>query len=184
MHILKYCHPGHNDHVEHLLKRREKGSNTGIHFVDLKLKGGKLQLKNQPNQSQSIFHNIPTICKRKYRILAKKGEGTFSEVVKAQCIKTSKFVPTKCMKGSFKSIEQVTRMQEIQALQRLSTHPNIVKLQEVIFDPPSRKLCLVFELMEMNIYELIRKRHHYLTEDRVKSLMYQLMKGEVLQFEF
>jgi renal tumor antigen len=40
-------------------------------------------------------------------MLSKKGEGTFSEVLKAQCIKTSKFVAIKCMKGSVKSIEQV-----------------------------------------------------------------------------
>lgn len=44
-------------------------------------------------------------------------------------------------------------------------------------DPPTRKLCLVFELMEMNIYELIRERRNHLTEDRIKSLMYQLVKG-------
>jgi renal tumor antigen len=42
-------------------------------------------------------------------MLAKKGEGTFSEVLKAQCIKTSKYVAIKCMKNSFDSIEQVTR---------------------------------------------------------------------------
>eukprot|EP00955_Chlamydomonas_euryale_P047549 353710-Chlamydomonas_euryale.AAC.8 len=34
----------------------------------------------------------------KYRLLAKKGEGTFSEVLKAQCIKTGKYVAIKCMK--------------------------------------------------------------------------------------
>ncbi|KAG0576676.1 hypothetical protein KC19_5G098500 [Ceratodon purpureus] len=175
MHILKYCHPGRSDHVERLLKRKEKGAGTGVNFVDLKLKGGKLQLKNQP--TQSIFHNVPAICKRKYRMLAKKGEGTFSEVLKAQCIKSSKFVAIKCMKGSFKSIEQVTRMREIQALQRLSPHPNIIKLQEVLYDPPSRKLCLIFELMEMNVYELIRERRNHLPEEKIKSLMYQLVKA-------
>jgi renal tumor antigen len=40
-------------------------------------------------------------------MLAKKGEGTFSEVMKGQCRTTIKFVAIKCMKGSFKSIEQV-----------------------------------------------------------------------------
>jgi renal tumor antigen len=40
-------------------------------------------------------------------MLAKKGEGTFSEVLKAQCIKTSKYVAIKCMKSNFNNIDQV-----------------------------------------------------------------------------
>lgn len=39
--------------------------------------------------------------------MAKKGEGTFSEVLKAQCIKNSKYVAIKCMKNHFDSLEQV-----------------------------------------------------------------------------
>jgi renal tumor antigen len=35
----------------------------------------------------------------------------------------------------------------------------------------------VFELMQRNIYELIRGRRHYLNETRVKSYMYQLIKA-------
>ena len=40
--------------------------------------------------------------------MAKKGEGTFSEVLKAQCIKNSKYVAIKCMKNHFDSLEQVS----------------------------------------------------------------------------
>ncbi|CAM6089758.1 unnamed protein product [Calypogeia fissa] len=110
-------------------------------------------------------------------MLAKKGEGTFSEVLKAQCIKTSKYVAIKCMKNSFDSIEQVTSLREIQALQRLSPHANVIKLLEVLYDQPTGRLALVFELMDMNIYELIRGRRNYVAEDRIKSYMYQLMKA-------
>ncbi len=42
-----------------------------------------------------------------YRLISKKGEGTFSEVLKAQSIKTSKYVAIKCMKNHFDSLEQV-----------------------------------------------------------------------------
>ncbi|CAM6011507.1 unnamed protein product [Sphagnum balticum] len=110
-------------------------------------------------------------------MLAKKGEGTFSEVLKAQCIKTNKYVAIKCMKSNFDNIEQVTSLREIQALQRLSPHPNVIKLLEVLYDQPTGRLALVFELMEMNIYELIRGRRNYVAEDRIKSYMYQLMKA-------
>ena len=81
------------------------------------------------------------------------------------------------MKSHFDSIEQVNNLREIQALRRLSPHPHIVKLQEVIFDRTSGRLALVFELMDMNIYELIRGRRHYLPEPRVKNYIWQLLKA-------
>ena len=39
--------------------------------------------------------------------MGKKGEGTFSEVLKAQDTKTGKYVAIKCMKNHFDTIEQV-----------------------------------------------------------------------------
>lgn len=44
---------------------------------------------------------------RKYRLIAKKGEGTFSEVLKAQNVKDGKYHAIKCMKNRFESIDQV-----------------------------------------------------------------------------
>ncbi|CUG82720.1 Hypothetical protein, putative [Bodo saltans] len=81
------------------------------------------------------------------------------------------------MKNHFDSVEQVNRLREIQALRRLSPHANIIKLHEVLYDRSTGRLALVFELMEMNIYELIRGRRQYLAEDKVLHYMYQLMKG-------
>ncbi|KAF4319783.1 hypothetical protein JM18_005660 [Phytophthora kernoviae] len=114
---------------------------------------------------------------RKYRLVAKKGEGTFSEVLKAQNVKDSKFHAIKCMKNHFESIDQVNNLREIQALRRLSPHQHIVKLEEVLYDQPSGRLALVFELMDANLYEMIRGRRNYLKPDLVQSLMYQLVKS-------
>ena len=113
----------------------------------------------------------------KYRLIAKKGEGTFSEVLKAQCVKNGKMTAIKCMKSQFESEEQVNNLREIQALRRLSPHPGIIKLVEVLYEQPTGRLALVFELMDMNIYELIRGRRQYLPEARIKSYMYQLIKA-------
>ena len=41
-------------------------------------------------------------------MIAKKGEGTFSEVLKAQSIKNGKCLAIKCMKNHFDSIDQVS----------------------------------------------------------------------------
>ncbi|CAK9023681.1 MAPK/MAK/MRK overlapping kinase (MOK protein kinase) (Renal tumor antigen 1) (RAGE-1), partial [Durusdinium trenchii] len=113
----------------------------------------------------------------KYKLISKKGEGTFSDVLRAESIKTSKQVAIKCMKNAFKSLEEVNSLREIQALRRLSPHAGIIKLIEVLYDQPTGRLALVFELMEMNVYELIRNRKNYLPETQIKSLMYQLMKA-------
>jgi renal tumor antigen len=93
---------------------------------------------------------------RKYRLVAKKGEGTFSEVLKAQNVKDGKYHAIKCMKNRFETIDQVNNLREIQALRRLSPHDHIVSLEEVLYDQPTGRLALVFELMDANLYELIK----------------------------
>eukprot|EP00928_Gymnodinium_smaydae_P078813 TRINITY_DN62887_c0_g1_i1.p1 TRINITY_DN62887_c0_g1~~TRINITY_DN62887_c0_g1_i1.p1 ORF type:complete len:537 (+),score=108.56 TRINITY_DN62887_c0_g1_i1:173-1783(+) len=113
----------------------------------------------------------------KYRLISKKGEGTFSEVLKAQSIKSGKHVAIKCMKNHFDSIDQVNNLREIQALRRLVGHPNIIKLHEVLYDEPTGRLALVFELMDMNLYEAIKGRRHYLPEQKVKHYLYETLKA-------
>lgn len=81
------------------------------------------------------------------------------------------------MKNHFDNVDQVNNLREIQALQRLSPNPYIVKLYEVLYDQPTGRLALVFELMNMNAYELIRGRRHYLPESTIKNYMHQLIKA-------
>jgi renal tumor antigen len=116
------------------------------------------------------------------------GEGTFSEVLKAESVKTRQKVAIKCMKSHFDTIEkvrillftdcwQVQNLREIKALQRLSPHNHIIQLIEVLYDEPTGRLALVFEIMEMNLYEAIKGRQSYLPETKVKNYMYQLLKA-------
>lgn len=112
-----------------------------------------------------------------YQILGRKGEGAFSEVLKAQNKMTQQFVAIKCMKKRFKSMDQVNRLREVMSIRRLQSHPNIVKFIHVLFDHSTGRLALVFELMDMNLYELIKDRRQYLPEDRITLIMYQMLKG-------
>ncbi|CAB3983534.1 MAPK MAK MRK overlapping kinase-like [Paramuricea clavata] len=114
---------------------------------------------------------------QKYRVLGKKGEGTFSEVLKIQNVRDGSYFACKKMKQHYDSLEQVNNLREVQAMRRLTPHPNVVDLKEVIFDRKSGHLALVCELMDMNLYELIRGRRHYLPEDQVKNYMYQICKS-------
>lgn len=114
---------------------------------------------------------------KKYKLVEKKGEGTFSEVVKAQNIEEGTFHAIKCMKASMESIHQVNNLREIQALRKLTPHANIVALQEVLYDEPSGRLAMVFELMDANLYDLVRGRREHLDPNLITNLGYQLFTG-------
>ena len=73
------------------------------------------------------------------------------------------------------SAHQVNNLREIQALRRLSPHGHIITLEEVLYDHPTGRLALVFELMDANLYELIRGRRHYLNAQLIQSYMHQLL---------
>ena len=72
---------------------------------------------------------------------------------------------------------QVNSLREIQALRRLSPHPNIVTLLEVLYDRATGRLALVFELLDMNIYELVRGRAAGVDEATARVFLYQLLKA-------
>nr|XP_039318758.1 MAPK/MAK/MRK overlapping kinase isoform X5 [Saimiri boliviensis boliviensis] len=112
-----------------------------------------------------------------YKAIGKIGEGTFSEVMKMQSLRDGNCYACKQMKQRFESIEQVNSLREIQALRRLNPHPNILMLHEVVFDRKSGSLALICELMDMNIYELIRGRRYPLSEKKIMHYMYQLCKS-------
>lgn len=57
--------------------------------------------------SKSSDPKWPLFPLLEYRLISKKGEGTFSEVLKAQSVKSNKYVAIKCMKAHFYNIEQV-----------------------------------------------------------------------------
>lgn len=50
----------------------------------------------------------------------------------------------------------MNNLREIQALRKLSVHPNIITLNEILYDQPTGRLALVFELFDANLYELIK----------------------------
>ena len=48
---------------------------------------------------------------------------------------------------------------------------------QVLYDQPTGRLALVFELMDANFYELIRGRRHYLNANLIRSYMFQLVRA-------
>ncbi|KAL2789480.1 MAPK/MAK/MRK overlapping kinase isoform 2, partial [Daubentonia madagascariensis] len=84
---------------------------------------------------------------KNYKAIGKIGEGTFSEVMKMQSLRDGNYYACKQMKQHFES------------------------------DRKSGSLALICELMDMNIYELIRGRRHPLSEKKIMYYMYQLCKS-------
>ena len=112
-----------------------------------------------------------------YRLISKRGEGSFAEVVKAQNTANDRYFAMKIMKSTFTSIGEVNKLREIKALRRLSPHPNIVSLEEVLFDARTGRLALVFELMHNNLFEAMKGRRTPLSKKLVKSYMHQLYRA-------
>ena len=60
--------------------------------------------------SERVIVRAPYFVLIEYRVLRHVGEGTFSEVLKAESVKTKQKVAIKCMKSHFDRIEQVRPM--------------------------------------------------------------------------
>ena len=65
-------------------------------------------------------------------MVSKKGEGTFSEVLKCQNLKDNTYWACKRLKQRFMSSEELKDIREIQALKHLNDSSHILQLHEVI----------------------------------------------------
>lgn len=113
----------------------------------------------------------------KYKPIDKIGEGTFSEVLKCQCYNSGELFAVKKLKKLYNQVTVAENLPELLILQKLPSHPNVLTLLEYIFDSKEGRLFMVFELMEMSLYELIQSRKRCLPETRVKHMFYQILKG-------
>jgi len=110
----------------------------------------------------------------RYKVTKVLGDGTYGSVVRADNKKTGEVVAIKKMKRKFHTWDECMALREVKSLRKLS-HPNIVKLREVIRE--NNELQLVFEYMETNLYTLIKDRAKGLPEKKVRNVMYQLIQG-------
>jgi len=110
----------------------------------------------------------------RYKVTKVLGDGTYGSVHKGVNRVTGEVVAIKQMKKKFYSWEECMALREVRSLRKLS-HPNIVKLKEVIRE--NDELYFVFEYMEKNLYELCKDRERSLPESSIRSIMYQMLQG-------
>jgi protein kinase len=117
----------------------------------------------------------------KYDIVKEIGSGTFGSVLKAVNKATGELVAVKQMKQRYYSWDECVRLPEVQALRKFSSHPNIVRLKEVVRE--NNILYFVFEFLDG---DLLGRMKDYkalgggLPHHMVKSYTLQLLQS--LQF--
>lgn len=52
------------------------------------------------------------------------------------------------MREHFPNINKINQLPEIKILKLLGDHPNIIQLKEALYDEPTGRLAMVFELMD------------------------------------
>lgn len=87
---------------------------------------------------------------------------------------STSLVAIKKMKKQYSNWDECMQLREIRALKELN-HENIVLLQEVIREQDN--LYLVFEYMEENLYQLMRRQTVPFTEKTVKNIIKQVISG-------
>nr|CAG4710775.1 unnamed protein product [Naegleria fowleri] len=145
--------------------------------------GTSIQISNtdiiQPQQPQqpSLTYTFSNKL-AKYKVIEKVGEGTYGVVFKAIDITTGKLVAIKRIRLE-REEEGVpsTTLREIALLKQLS-HPNVVKLHEVVHD--SNQLNLIFEFVDMDLKAVIdkqREKKQYFPSITVKKYMFQMLNS-------
>lgn len=119
----------------------------------------------------------------RYLILDVLGQGTFGQVVKCQNMSTHEIVAVKVIKNKPAYFNQ--SMMEVTILETLNQHwdpddqHNILRLRDTFIH--HKHLCLVFELLSSNLYELIKQNSFRgLSTSLVRVFISQLLDALVV----
>ena len=121
-----------------------------------------------------------------YETIKRLGGGSFADVFLAKEKATSEMVAIKVLKKKYRKFDECCELRECKSLQKLCQasletqkgYDNIIKLKQIIFEKKTGKLSLVFEYMETDLYELMKKRSPgKLSEDEIKDITYQTLLG-------
>lgn len=127
-----------------------------------------------------ILGSEETSHKNRYLILDVLGQGTFGQVVKCQNLKTQEVVAVKVVKNRTAYFNQ--SMMEVSVLEVLNTKldknddHHLLRLKDTFIH--RQHLCLVFELLSVNLYELIKQNQFRgLSTTLVRVFAQQLLNG-------
>ncbi|CAH8870451.1 unnamed protein product [Trichobilharzia szidati] len=120
---------------------------------------------------------VEPVILRNYEILKRLGKGAYGIVWKARNRKTRKTVALKKIFDAFRNQTDAQRtFREISFLQEFSQHPNIIRLLNVIRAENDKDIYLVFEYMETDLHNCIKKGGILKDIHRV-FIFYQLLRA-------
>lgn len=120
---------------------------------------------------------------KNYKLISEVGNGTYGWVYKAKDLKNNNYVALKKIDLTLQEADgfPITAIREIKLLRKL-THPNIIRLLEIITTKASLKnnfrgsTILVFEYMEHDFVGLIRS-HVKFKISQIKLIIQQILEG-------
>ena len=113
----------------------------------------------------------------KYEVKKRLGKGAYGIVWKAIDKKTEQTVALKKIFDAFRNQTDAQRtFREIMFLQEFGSHPNIIKLLNVIKANNDKDIYLVFESMDTDLHNVI-KRGNILKDIHKRYIIYQLLKA-------
>jgi len=115
---------------------------------------------------------------KRYELSNTLGDGTYGSVIRGLHKETNEIVAIKKMKKKFYSWRECIKLREVRSLKKLS-HPNIIKLKEVIRQ--NNELFFVFEFMDKNMYELLKEKQLQTPSGfrpkTIRNIMYQCFQA-------
>ncbi|XP_035004001.1 homeodomain-interacting protein kinase 1-like [Hippoglossus stenolepis] len=133
-----------------------------------------MELDEQMKSGDSEESQSRILCSGTNRYLINKvcGEGTFGKVVKAVNLNTSQEVALKMLKNDSSAPREMRMLEAMSALD--PTTKNMVHCIETFKD--CGKTCLVFERLDMSLYQLLTKQHWCpLTLNEIRPIAHQLL---------
>ncbi|CAH8618540.1 unnamed protein product [Heterobilharzia americana] len=120
---------------------------------------------------------VEPVILRNYEIKKRLGKGAYGIVWKAENRKTHKTVALKKIFDAFRNQTDAQRtFREITFLQEFSDHPNIIRLLNVIKAENDKDIYLVFEYMETDLHNCIKKGG-ILKDVHKRFILYQLFRA-------
>ncbi|CAF1503477.1 unnamed protein product [Adineta steineri] len=120
---------------------------------------------------------VDTHILRYYEIHKRLGKGAYGIVWKATDKRTKEVVALKKIFDAFRNQTDAQRTyREIVFLREFGEHPNVIRLQNVLRADNDKDIYLVFEFMEADLHNVIRKGN-ILKDTHKRYVMYQLLKA-------